>query len=100
MRIVGKIEARLRVGGATRGIDLEGAYLPVGRDRPHNEEESHESRKEKQESTAPAPALVFGFSNRPFGEAHPRSTLAPSGYDLSFASPPGAASCHGFVTTA
>jgi hypothetical protein len=98
MGVIGEIEARLGIGCAPGRVDLEGTDLPVGGDRPHQKEEPYECREEEKETTTPAAALFLRRSGREIRQAHPRSTLAPSDYNLCFAPALSSASRYGTVT--
>lgn len=98
MRVVREIETRLGIGGVPGRVDLEGTDFPVGGDRPHEKEEPDECGEKEQEAATPAAALFLRRSGREIRQAHPRSTLAPSDYNLCFAPPLLSASRYGTVT--
>jgi hypothetical protein len=98
VRVIGEIEAGLGICGASGCIDLERTYLPIRRDRPYQQEKPYECGEEEQETTTPPAALFLRGSGREIRQAHPRSTLAPSDYDLCFAPALLSARRYGLVT--
>jgi hypothetical protein len=60
MRVVGKVEAGLGVGGAPAGIDPEGTDLPIRRNGPDQEEgQDQAAEKQPQSCLATAAALLL-----------------------------------------
>jgi len=100
VRVVGEVEAGLRVGRAPAGVDLERADFPVCRDGTDQEEQCDQGREEEQKSTATATPFLFGALGRQAGKAHLRSTLTPSDYEVCFAPRSLAETCYKPVTAA
>lgn len=98
MRIIREIQAGLGISGIASCIDLERSDLPVRRDRPYEQEKRYERGEEEQDAAAPPAALIFWSPGIQVGQAHPRSTLAPAGYDLCFAPARLSAGRYGLVT--
>jgi hypothetical protein len=90
VRVVGKVEARFRIGGTAAGVDLEGADLPIGGNRSHQAEDQQQA-DEKQPETETPPTATFRLLRlgrrgwTPGYEAHLMTTLAPADYDACFA---------------
>jgi hypothetical protein len=58
VRVIGEVNARCRVGGASAGVDAERADFPVGGNRPNHEEDQDQRGEEEQEAESPPAAAV------------------------------------------
>lgn len=92
MRVVRKIEARIRLGGAAARVDAERTDFPIGRDRAHQEEEDDQSEEEQEEAELPAALALFllllfrlWLDGAPEWESHPAPTLLRGDYGTCFA---------------
>lgn len=92
MRVVGKVQTRLRVSRAAAGIDAERADFPIRWDGANHEEERDQAKEKQQEAQLPAPLALFRLllfrlrlDGAPERESHPAPTLLRGDYGTCFA---------------